>query len=498
MAMKFDNKDHCEQALNDLWETPPEEIGKTDIAVLNLLCAHALPGSETLNVSRCLARLSRLTNFVRGRTDANADWLRRHANYATEAQQRAGLIVHTIKTNYGAGYHPQVRDDLLSGEYTTSSDASEDFIHVLLHDDPSRRWGTCATFPVIVVSIGRKLGYPMSLATNQYHIYARWEDGAETFNIEASNPAEMTVDPDDYYRTWPKRLPKAVEKDGFCFRSLTPAEEFALFMRKRVSYLFQFARYGESFVWMARSLQFAPTDSSFAPHASMILWTEIKHRFKRKFPTDKLPSCDEAPPFLPVFAFLATSERPLFHTIEAHRHEWEGHIDQARIHYEEACRFNRTGNNEQRDLQRFLKKHNLKSRTGPLMPPEGFGSLRHFGLRVQPNEEADLLRRMADQFEREGRLLDARKALQDLYLFDPSNAEIFQRDKALERSQMGQVLMMAHHRQQAESQRTPRVFGKLSEPIHDKPPTLTGPLNIVNLINKWHSYRRSISCTIQD
>jgi tetratricopeptide (TPR) repeat protein len=255
-----------------------------------------------------------------------------------------------------------------------------------------------------------------------------------------------------------------------------------MFMMKRTWYLYDFALYGEALLWAARALQFAPAQPRFWHFASMIAWTEVKQRWKRRHRNYKLPDCEEEQPFLPVFEVLSATERPLYLTIEAHRREWEGKLDEAQSHYEDACRHNRWGNNEQRDLQRFLKKHDRKRKPGPLMPPEGFEKLRRFGLRVKAHEQADLLRRTADVFERQGKLLDARDALQDLYLFDPCDAEVFQRAKAIERSPMGQVQMMAKFQhQQQEYRGKAQIFGKFAGTYPGVAPNLKGPLNVINL-----------------
>jgi len=292
----------------------------------------------------------------------------------------------------------------------------------------------------------------------------------------------MTTDSDEHYRTWPETLSPEDMKSGFHLRTLWPAEEFALFMMKRVWYLYDFACYGEAMLWAARALQFAPTHPRFWYFASMIVWTEIKHRFKRRYRDMKLPDCEDEPPFLPVFEVLSQEERSLFLTIEAHRLEWEGKLDKAQTNFEDACRHNRWGNNEQRDLQRFLKKHGLKRKPGPLLPPEGFEKLRRYGLRVKPHEEADLLRRMADQFERQGKLLEARDALQDLYIFDPCDASVFQRFRAIERSPLGQVQMRAKYdAEQRQNQRKLQLFGKFVGPDAEAASNLKGPLNFVNL-----------------
>ncbi|HZK82528.1 MAG TPA: hypothetical protein VFC46_15705, partial [Humisphaera sp.] len=57
-----------ESVLNELLETPPDEFGRLDLAVLNLLCASSLPGSENLDIPKCLSRLNRLTAFVKAST----------------------------------------------------------------------------------------------------------------------------------------------------------------------------------------------------------------------------------------------------------------------------------------------------------------------------------------------------------------------------------------------------------------------------------------------
>ena len=114
-------------------------------------------------------------------------------------------------------------------------------------------------------------------------------------------------------------------------------------------------------------------------------------------------------------------------TIAAHQKEADGEIDAARKLYEDSCRQNYHGNNEQRDLQRFLKKHSLPRRTGPLMPPENLGQPRRFKLFCKPQDEAHTLMQMAHEFEIKGEYLKARNALQDLYMFDPGHSGVFLR-----------------------------------------------------------------------
>lgn len=187
-------------------------------------------------------------------------------------------------------------------------------------------------------------------------------------------------------------------------------------------------------LWSARALQFSPVDPHFTGHAYEAADLAIKHRYRQKDPDRPLPPPERNHEFYSLLGeFLQIEERSLFLAIAAHHAESQGEIEKARQSHIEAARPNFHGNNEQRDLQRFLRKHGIKRRPGPLLPPKDIGQPRRFKRSCPPEHEAEQLHRLADQFEREGELLKARDSLHDLYLFDPCNAEIFQRARAFER-----------------------------------------------------------------
>lgn len=204
------------------------------------------------------------------------------------------------------------------------------------------------------------------------------------------------------------------------------------------------ARYEETLLWAARALQFAPDDPHFHVVAYDALDTALKHRLRRFHPERKIaPLGDPKPFFFDVGDLLAVEERCLYFTIMGHFHESLGEIDAARTSYEAACRQNFHGNNEQRDFQRFLRKHGRPRRKGPLLPPKNVGQPRRFKLSCPPHEEAPTLWRLADEFELAGELLKARDALHDLYLFDPGDAEVFERARAIERRPQFQAQLKA-------------------------------------------------------
>ncbi len=163
-------------------------------------------------------------------------------------------------------------------------------------------------------------------------------------------------------------------------------EEFALFLKTRVWCLTDSGRYAETLLWSARALQLTPDDTVFAQGAYEAADCAIKHRYRQKYPKRPTPPPERNHEFFcDLGELLAVHERSLFFTIAAHHAErWE-ELDKARKYLEDACRQNFHGNNEQRDLQRFLRKHGRKRRAGPLLPPKNIGRPRRTeGCRFEP------------------------------------------------------------------------------------------------------------------
>lgn len=438
--------EHCRFLLDNLLEMDPWDFGRQDLALLNLLCAPSLPGSEGLDIARCLARLDELTAYVKASTERNLHRFPTDPDYShSEPMWRMALLVTLIKYNFGVAYDPDVRTDLEAKRYSPFTDSRNVFIHGLLGDDPKRRWGSCTSIPVLVTAVARRLGYPVGLAVARRHVYARWDNGqGYSFNIEASNPAGMTVESDEYYRAMNGPMTPEEARNGHYVRSLFPAEEFALFLKTRVWCLTDSARYEETLLWSARALQLTPDDSVFAQGAYEAADHALKHRYRQKYPKRVIPPPERNREFFcDLGELLAVEERSLFFTIAAHHAERSGEFEKARSYLEDACRQNFYGNNEQRDLQRFLRQHGRKRRAGPLLPPKNTGQPRRIKLSCPPEDEALILHDLVEQFERDGEHLKARDALHDLYLFDPADADVFHRARMIERRPQFQAQLRA-------------------------------------------------------
>lgn len=102
------------------------------------------------------------------------------------------------------------------------------FMHGLLNGEK----GMCLPLCVLYAAIGRRLGYPLKLVTTAEHMFVRWDDGGERFNVESAIEGFATR-PDSHYLEWPKKVEeKDANRYGFLL-SMTPARELSSFLFHR-------------------------------------------------------------------------------------------------------------------------------------------------------------------------------------------------------------------------------------------------------------------------
>ena len=114
-------------------------------------------------------------------------------------------------------YDPQREKELSENKHFTQSqpyskaeqhffsDASDFFLQGLLSD---KRYGTCASMPYLYVAVGRRLGYPVSIAGAYTHSYVYYDEGnGKHFNVEATEDRGFVTPSDDEYRNPPWGAP---------------------------------------------------------------------------------------------------------------------------------------------------------------------------------------------------------------------------------------------------------------------------------------------------
>jgi len=211
--------------IHELLLLSPQALEKVDIALMNLVCAQGLKGADNLDFERCLSMIDNWAEIIRADTISRLPiFYQNPARYDhSENLYKVVNMVLYLKDKLGIHYDPTCvnNKDFSNPEYI--------FIHGLLDGKHS---GTCTSIPVLCVAIGRRLGYPLKLVLAKSHIFFRWEDDNERFNVEACCLGVDSHD-DEYYKKWPELIDEIDLKKGYYLKSLTTAEELSLFMGAR-------------------------------------------------------------------------------------------------------------------------------------------------------------------------------------------------------------------------------------------------------------------------
>ena len=257
-------------SLPDLLALRPEALQAMDIARMNLLCAEGLPGAEGLDVERCLAVLDEMATRVRSETERHLYRFRQNpAEFEnSEGFFRMIMMGVVLAEDFQVKYAP---DKIASAAEAHIGDgffanARDVFLHGLT--GPERR-GTCSSLPVLQVAVGRRLGYPLKLVTTKGHLFVRWEDARERFNIEATGRGVNRF-PDDYYRRWPFEVSAAEELEEGYLKSLSPAEELAVFLSIRGMCLRESGQSRRAFESFSAAARLAPGFRSYREMASTL------------------------------------------------------------------------------------------------------------------------------------------------------------------------------------------------------------------------------------
>jgi len=205
--------------LTQLLALPPDQLEKVDIARIDLLCAEALPTSANLDIEQCLKTLDEWVSEVKIETERNYHRFVEHPEKFKNSlgYYRMAVMAAVLCQDLRVHYDPQREKELFENNYFTQgqpyskaeqhffSDASDFFLQGLLSD---KRYGTCASMPYLYVAVGRRLGYPVSIAGAYTHSYVYYDEGnGKHFNVEATEDRGFVTPSDDEYRNPPWGAP---------------------------------------------------------------------------------------------------------------------------------------------------------------------------------------------------------------------------------------------------------------------------------------------------
>ncbi len=235
--------------LAELLALPTGDLGKVDIAVMNLLCTQGLPGSENLDISKCLATLDDWTAKFKLYTEHHYDEYKRNPDPTHSwAQYRMMVVMSALSQGFGVhydteeaiaeyGFDPATAKGPATAYYPSHNlgpafFAKSDtfFINGVLGP---KHAGNCSSLPVLVAAISQRLGYPVRLVNAFRHTFVRWDDGKERFNIETTVVGGLQTVSDEEYHRWPAPLtPEMIAAEGY-LQTLTPSQQLACFLYSR-------------------------------------------------------------------------------------------------------------------------------------------------------------------------------------------------------------------------------------------------------------------------
>jgi hypothetical protein len=222
--------------IEDLVKMTDDQIADIGIARVNLACAQGLgKATETAKFLRTLDQMAAAAWTTTTRNQHR--FVENPAEYEnSEIYYKVGMLVTVLGQDLGVHYNRekiQTPAEIRSAKEDRFFDNADDvFVSGLLGE---ARQGTCSSMPVLCVAVGRKLGYPLKLASAKGHLFFRWDDGKQKMNFENTN--KFSSSSDEYYKTWPHPMTDDELKQGVFLQSLTPRQELAVFLSIRGSVL---------------------------------------------------------------------------------------------------------------------------------------------------------------------------------------------------------------------------------------------------------------------
>ena len=256
------------RSLYELLSLSESELEQVDIALMNLICAQGLSGAERLDIDDCLAQIDQWVRLIRKDTEARTDTFYFNPGRYDNSLNlfKVANMILTLKNDIGVDYNLEIM------KKTEFHDSRDFFIHGCLI---GKTEGGCISIPTLCVAVGRRLGYPLKLVLTREHVFFRWDDGKEVFNMEACCPG-CDTHPDDHYKKWPHVLQEIEIRMNVYLKPLTPAEELAVFLQTRGHCLYDNGNAAEAMIMYAYSHKLMPNSLDMLAHVRKAFGSELR------------------------------------------------------------------------------------------------------------------------------------------------------------------------------------------------------------------------------
>jgi len=237
----------------------PADLEKTDVETLYLASLSSLPGTENQNLDAARAHFTDLASAVQKETEATAQYQRKiNPSFQDTPEGKASILVGVLK-DYERQADAMMDSSRPETLFLKNQSAPDDNAKLLASLPPAvaarlpslqpprpedsipeaRHDESALNNPILVLVVGRKLGYPLYLVKAPDHLFVRWQsdDGKTEFNIDEfdkyGQPIADAIRSDSDY----ERPPDDQVKEGGYFQPLSHAGLTALFLQARGNFM---------------------------------------------------------------------------------------------------------------------------------------------------------------------------------------------------------------------------------------------------------------------
>ena len=207
---------------------PDSDLEQSDLMAMNLTVAREIPSLSALDIPRCCNIVDQWTRqFASMLPEMEAAFRRTPAKWKNDLRFfRVGMLAGFLGHEIGIRY----LEDQKHAQAARYLNPADLFLNGLI----DTRQGTCASMPTLHVAIARRLGWPVSLASEKSHFISRYDDGEVHHNIEATNthPGGFVSNPDEMY-IQRFDLPRKAISSGSDLRRLSTREMLGVFVAFR-------------------------------------------------------------------------------------------------------------------------------------------------------------------------------------------------------------------------------------------------------------------------